>query len=394
MTELVTVETDLAQSIKTLRDLNLTKLNIASISDIHLNHPNTPTELIIRNLMTYAFPDNQATRDLDIIFIDGDVTDRIMDFASDNAILVRKWVAHLLHFCAKNNIVLRILEGTKLHDWGQGIIFIELNNNHNIGCDVAYFNDIAIEHFDQWDIDVLYIPDEIRASTDITWDHVCKLMKERGLEMVDLAIMHGQFAYQLPEMANVPGKVHDKDKYESIVRHYILVGHIHQHRPNGKVIPNGSFDRLAQGEEDTKGHVRIIKGKMHFVPNLGAMRYFKINAVGKQPDEIIHEIAGIVGDTNKDKFKTLLLANRGDAAFELVKRLSKIFVNGVFDVQNSDKQKKRVERQVLRKTKVGTLPVLTRSNLLHELTLEIERLEPSIAKDCVAIAEGIISAVK
>lgn len=396
MVEERSVENDaIIKAEKKLSKLKTLKLNIASISDIHLNHPNTPTEMIVRNLMLYAFPDTELTRNLDIIFIGGDVTDRLMDFGSESSIIYRQWVAHLLWFCKRNDILLRIIKGTPLHDWDQSYIFIEENINHSIGCDVKYFDDIAIEHIDKFDIDVLYIPDEIRPSTDITWDCVCRLMEERGLTKVQYAVMHGAFGYQLPEIAALPGKVHDKDKYESIVEHYIFVGHIHQHRPNGKVIPNGSFDRLAQGEEDVKGHVRLINGKIEFIPNLGAMRYFKVDAVGKDPKDIIDEIRERT-DGNPDKFKVLLLANTGDVAFELIKKLAGIFSNGVFDVQNVQKQKQRTERKATRSIRLDSLPKLTRGNLLDELIKEIESspLDDLIIHEACERARRTINAIK
>ena len=66
----MTLTTDaIVKEAQALRDIQGLRLNIASISDIHLNHPNTPTEMIIRNLETYAFPDTPETHKLNIIFL-------------------------------------------------------------------------------------------------------------------------------------------------------------------------------------------------------------------------------------------------------------------------------------------------------------------------------------
>lgn len=384
-----------AIALQTMRDLLALKLNIASISDIHLNHPNTPTELIIRNLCRYAFPDTKETRDLDLILIDGDFTDRLMDFASDNAILTRKWVAQFLWYCKKHDIVVRVLEGTRLHDWGQAIIFIEENENHNIGCDIKYFKDIAIEHIERFGIDVLYVPDEIRPDTQTTWRDVKALLKQHNLEVVDIASMHGAFEYQLPEPARIQGRYHIQKDYESIVRHFIFIGHVHTHNPKGKVIPNGSFDRLAQGEEGPKGHVRLINGKIKFVENKGAMKYFKVDAVGKELIDIVDEINSRLDDSNEhDKFRVLLLANKGDVAFELTKRLSELYPNGTFDIQNVEKRKKQAERKVIRNRRNMELPVLTRENLLDELINELKVRNPDIVEDCIRVSENIINATR
>lgn len=378
---------------KGLKEIRALRLNIASISDIHLNHPNTPTELIVRNLMLYAFPDQKSTHDLDIIFIGGDVTHSLMDFASENAILFRKWVAEFLWMCAKHDIMVRIIEGTPLHDWKQSRIFVEENENHSIGCDLKYFTDIHIEHIDRYDIDVLYIPDEIRPTTGATWNRVVELLEERGLEKVDLAIMHGAFAYQLPDVADVRDKVHDEEKYLSIVRHYIFIGHVHTHRPKGRIIPNGSFDRLAHGEEEDKGHVRLLKGNIEFIVNKGAMRYIQLNVSGMEVDQVIELISEKL-KSNREKFKIKLLANKEDAAFGLVRRLTGLFSFGTFEVERLDKAAKKKERTEARAHRAVTLPTLTRDNLFDELIKEVEVIAVERLSECTNIARNIINAVK
>lgn len=372
------------------RELRGLMLNIASISDIHLNHPSTPTEMIIRNLSTYAFPDVKSTHDLDIIFIGGDVTDSLMDFASNNAILYRKWVAEFLWMCAKNDIMVRIIEGTPLHDWKQSVIFIEENENHGIGCDIKYFTDITIEHIDRYGIDVLYIPDEIRPTTTATWKCVQTLLTEKGLDKVDFAVMHGAFDYQLPPVAELKDKTHNEENYLSIVRHYIFIGHVHQHYPKGKIIPNGSFDRICHGDEGLKGHVRLCKGSLEFVPNSGAMRYITLDVSGMNPEDIIALVEKRIGE-NPDKFKIRLQANGDDVALGIGNRLTSIFPHGEFSVQRLDKEKQRKERIEARRVKTQSLPVLTRDNLLQEWVREIRENYPDLADQCVPLAEKMIN---
>lgn len=393
-------KTELNQAIDNIRDVQGLRLNIASISDIHLNHPNTPTEMIIRNLETHAFPDNAETHKLNIIFIGGDVTDSLMDFASDNAIRYRKWVCSFLWMCAKNDIMVRIIEGTPLHDWKQSNIFIEENENNHIGCDVKYVTDIHIETIERYGIDVLYIPDEIRPTTQQTWQRVQELMDERKITKVDYAVMHGAFAYQLPDVESLKDKVHDEKDYLSIVRHYIFIGHVHQHRPKGRIVPNGSFDRLAHGEEDLKGHVRLMKGNLEFVPNRGAMRYITLDVTELPTEEILALVDERLSGS-KDKFKIRLRANRNDPAFGILRRLAEIYPFGEFSVECKDKAKQRQERISTRSARTANLPVLTRDNLLSELTRAIdetlrssEDYDPAQSLACVKLAETIIHAVK
>lgn len=379
--------------IDNLRELRGRMLNIASISDIHLHHPNTPTSMIIRNIHQYAFPKNKSTEELNIIFIGGDVTDSLMDFASEDAILYRKWVADFLWMCKEYDIMVRIIEGTPLHDWQQSSIFIEENENHSIGCDIKFIKDIHIEHIERYGIDVLYVPDEARPTTDITWARVEELMAERGIDKVDYAVMHGAFAYQLPDVAELKDKTHDEAKYEAIVRHYIFIGHVHQHYPRGKIIPNGSFDRLTHGDEGIKGHVRCMKGNIEFIPNHGAMRYITLDVTGMTSDEILALVEKRL-EGSHDKCKVRMLANSEDEAFGLVRRLTNAFPFGEFDVKRLDKVKQRKERAEARSNRTQSLPVLTRENLLEELSKEIRRLSPDRADTCIRLAETMIHAAR
>ena len=184
-------------------------------------------------------------------------------------------------------------------------------------------------------------------------------------------------------------------------RHYIFIGHVHQHRPKGKIIPNGSFDRLSHGEEDLKGHVRLMKGNIEFVPNTGAMRYITLDVTDQPPEEILAKVDERISG-NLDKFKVRLRANRNDAAFGILRRLSDLYPHGEFTVECKDKVKHRQERIIAREqARKGTMAVLTRDNLFPELMRSIDEVLRSgeqfdqVQYDaCAKLAETIIRAVK
>ena len=76
-------------------------------------------------------------------------------------------------------------------------------------------------------------------------------MKDLNIEQVDLAMMHGNFKYQLP-MPSI--HMHTEEDYLSIVRYYICINHIHTASVYGRILAPGSFDRMAHGEEEDKGY--------------------------------------------------------------------------------------------------------------------------------------------
>jgi hypothetical protein len=116
------------------------------------------------------------------------------------------------------------------------------------------------------DLRILYVPDEWTSQTDLTFIQVQEHLKLHGLLEVDIAIMHGCFQYQLN---GVPGHIqhHKESNYLSIVRYYINIGHFHKFSHYERIVAQGSFDRIAMGEEDPKGATLMQitrEGEMRF----------------------------------------------------------------------------------------------------------------------------------
>lgn len=274
----------------------LRNFNIASVSDIHLGHNKNVAEDIILNL-DKAFPDNSETAKLDIIFIAGDVFDTLMFLSADDVTLIKLWITRFLRMAKKNDIVVRVLEGTPSHDRKQSLLFPLINTMAEIGADCRHVTEISVEHIERFDIDVLYIPDEATSSPETTFHQVIDLMESKGLSKVDFGVMHGSFNYQLHPAAKAPR--HNEDQYLSIVREYIFVGHIHHHSTYKRIIAQGSFDRLSHGEEEPKGHVRVsydAEGhrRVKFVENKGARIFRTIDCTGLDVPAILELVEGEV----------------------------------------------------------------------------------------------------
>ena len=298
-------------------------LKIASFSDVHVFHPKTPTAHILQRL-TLAFPDNQETGKLDIIFIPGDFFDRIQQLSAIVVTDVITWITKFYAMCSKRDIVIRIMEGTPSHDRGQPILFTLLAEASAYDIDVKYVDVLHIEHLERFGIDILYIPDEWRADPADTWSDVKELLASKGLTKVDYALMHGFFEYQVPPA--VKFSFHDIDKYSSIVRKYILNGHIHQRSRMGKVVVAGSFDRNCHGDEHEKGHWRITEGEhadsLVFMVNHGAVVYRSVPVHGLTINEILTKV-------DEDELGYLpmgsnirLVLNKGDDGVNLIDELN------------------------------------------------------------------------
>lgn len=251
-------------------------INGASISDIHLGHPRTPTKLITSNL-DIAFPDNAETAKLDVIFLAGDVFDRMLQVPEAEAYIARAWVYRFLCICAKHGIVVRVLEGTPRHDRRQSKMFEEVIELTGLKIDFKYIDTLQIEHIESLDINVLFIPDEWRHDPAETFEEVKAAMSAKALDKVDFAVMHGCFEFQLPDVESVRRSAHRSENYLPIVRYQIFIGHHHAFSQFEHIVAHGSFDRLIHGEEAPKGHIRFSIRNGHktitFVENKLAMDY-------------------------------------------------------------------------------------------------------------------------
>lgn len=278
----------------------MSKLNILTISDIHLGHQRNNAVDIIRNL-NLAIGDNHETSELDIIFLAGDVFDRLLTFQEDCIPEITLWIERLLRICDKYNITLRVLEGTPSHDWKQSKNFEPIFSSMHFNCDFKYVDTLSIEYMDKFKIHVLYVPDEWDKDPDNTLQQVKNLLKDRNIEKVDFAVMHGNFEFQLPaHIKKIPR--HNSKEYLNLVKHYIFIGHIHTFSNLDRIIAQGSFDRLSHGEEEPKGYVKAIvdlktnERNFFFIENKNARIYKTIELMNQNLDENLQFIKSKVKD--------------------------------------------------------------------------------------------------
>jgi len=281
-------------------------LDYLVLSDVHLGHKRTKTSDIIDHLN--KFFDNFSSRTdyitLDLIFIAGDLFDSLLDFSSSDIHEATLWLSRLIEFCGRHDIKLRVLEGTPSHDWKQSKIIDTIRDMLECKTDVRYIDTLYIEHIEDIDLTVLYVPDEWTASTELTYSQLQELLKEQSLSFVDIAIMHGVFGYQVQ---GIPVKIesHDESKYLSIVKHYINIGHYHNYSTYDRIIAQGSFDRLSHGEEEPKGAVRVHIGEENyfsFISNPHAKIYKTVVVRYKDVDKAMRSLDKQLKDIPTDSY--------------------------------------------------------------------------------------------
>lgn len=246
-----------------------------SLGDVHLGHHQTPTRLILKNLRRFCTND-EMLRDLDMLIITGDLFDRQLVNGDEQVHEINRWITELLYRCARHDVAIRVVEGTPSHDRKQSSFFVEQARNINIDVDLHYATTLSVEYIERFGIHVLYVPDKWRPDTQETLDEVRLLLHQKGLEKVDYAIMHGAFEYQLPSIVKEP--THDSEAYLGLVRHLIMIGHVHIPTLHDRILAAGSFDRQVHGDEGAKGFYRVAVHadddyRITFVENKGAKRY-------------------------------------------------------------------------------------------------------------------------
>jgi hypothetical protein len=263
-----------------------------SLGDVHLGHRLTPAAHIIRNLTRLITDDLLKT--LDMVIITGDLFDRQLQNGDDDVNAINRWITNMLYKCAAYDVHLYIVEGTPSHDRKQSQFFVEQKANANIPVDLHYAKELEILYNERFDAHFLFIPDKWNPSTAVTLGQVKAKMKELGIEKVDFAVMHGAFTYQLPSIVEEP--THDQFEYLCLVKHQILIGHVHNMTVyEDKIYAAGSFDRICHADEIPKGmfHFTVNKDDTFtatFIENSHARQYVTWDVHGMDTKELNHAI--------------------------------------------------------------------------------------------------------
>lgn len=271
----------------------------ASFSDLHLGHRRNNTADMIAAL-DKSILRSGLLRYIKVLFLAGDVFDRLLSMNDESVPHIDRWQARLLKACAEHGVALRVLEGTPSHDCKQSARFEILHELMELKSDFRYIQKVEIEHLECVGATVLYVPDEAHDTTIETKAVVQALLQAKGLTQVDLSVMHGYFKHQLPYDTK-EGSYHDLEFYESITRHWITIGHVHTRSRVGKALAQGSHDCLKHNEEEAKGYVlatcRNLSGDdAWFIDNHDAHIYRTVQCYDLDAEQALAKIDTVCGE--------------------------------------------------------------------------------------------------
>lgn len=266
-------------------------INVVTISDIHLFSPGNDTPKIIDAMDEALFKSGILTH-TQVLILAGDVFDRLVLLDHPDLHIVDLWIHRLFNVCARYGIILIVLEGTPSHDARQSERFTTIHQAIESKVDFRYVDKVSIEYHAGIDANILYIPDKAHDTTYATEQVVRDLLESRGLDQVDFAVMHGMFSYQIPYGVK-PEHCFDEGFYNSIVRSFMTVGHVHTASIRGKIVAQGSFDRLTHGQEEAKGFAYIEVRDNQAIPFLienKMARIYKTVHIDGMEMEAVHDM--------------------------------------------------------------------------------------------------------
>ncbi len=210
----------------------------------------------------------------DAIFINGDFFDTVVSFDHYLFDPLYETILKLYQLCDHYQITLRVLQGTWEHDRNQLKRLNAFYNNNNFEFPFKIIEHVEAEELLLKDrsLRFIYAPDDLPVKSS---DDIIAIMQEKLLSLgwthVDYACLHGFFDFTFPQGISQENRIIYHEHQFPFVQKMIDVGHVHQHRVSGKVISNGSFDRLVFGDEDPKGFLLVEDFKdfykAHFIEN-------------------------------------------------------------------------------------------------------------------------------
>lgn len=377
------------------------RIKYLTISDIHTLNNLNETRYIVDSLYCYfdGFSNKSKFTDLDILFLAGDIFDYFEDSRSPDVVMVLNWMSLLMSFCAKHKIKLRVLEGTPGHDFKQSKLFQAAADGYGDRLDYKYFEVLDIEIMEDLGVSVLYVPDEWKQSAAKAKEDVIEKMESLGLEKVTMACMHGMFDFQIPELPVEHPLKHDSAWYLEIVETFINIGHDHKAKTHERILVQGSFDRIAHGEEAKKGGIvctldPVLGNSFEFIENTRARIFKTINVKYKDLDKAVAQVRdGLIGVPCDAHIR--ISTTPDNPILTVMDELKRSFPGMTFKkhkdkAQIREEEKKNALRETVSLKEAFVSVSITSDNIVNLIMAELSEVEPEDKELLLTELKGIV----
>jgi DNA repair exonuclease SbcCD nuclease subunit len=300
-----------------------------SVSDIHLGHSRVCTYATIAGLKKVIT--KELLNKTDLLIIAGDVFDEGLILPDDRVYAIIKYASELVRLAVITDTIVRVLEGTPIHDRGQSILFKLINDARDNRCNLKYISTLEIEYIPELDSTILYVPDEYRPTCKQTELEVRTLLASKNLKTVNIAAMHGWFNYQVPKGLKVD--CHDEKYYLSIVTGQIYIGHEHEFSTYDRITAQGSFNCLAHGQRTSKGLVYFDGNKITRIINKDAAIFKTLSIQKLTLQDSFTKIKNILATFPMDRKSFLKMLYSEDAQLEIIKGFKQSFAHVQFTTE-------------------------------------------------------------
>lgn len=367
--------------------MNLNDVNIVFLPDLHIGHVNIPPSRFYENICKYAYP---YMEEADLIIFGGDFTDELMNMNGSGAQCMIQVINDIYHMVYTNNIQVRVLQGTSIHDRKQlrqfNIAHRHINPKDYDESPVRVYEKMSLEFNKRCNASFLYIPDDLPYKD--AFARAKELLRSNSLEKVDFIVNHGYCEHLIPEQARLDKtNMFNYNQLKEICSGLVLNGHVHQPSVfRDFIISGGSFERLVHGEEHPKGFHKITYSNnqfnIEFIENKGTTPFVTVDLIshGENIDSAISKVRSEV-----DKYLTNLPDNRSmhlrvvtdivEVKHAVAKDLKENYPNVVSKFKRSGHKLK--EEDKLSQVELD-LPTVTPENLPQLLH---ERLKDNVSMD-------------
>ena len=279
----------------------------AHISDIHFGA--FDTDILLKELKHYFLKYLKKMPKLDVVFIQGDLYDHEISLNSKAAFNSFKFANKLEEILYEKNSKLRIIRGTKSHDFNQ-----LKNLKFGKRIDFKIINTASYEKLFK-NYKVLYLPEEYMTNPEEFYKNIFNVEENE----YDICIGHGMFEENSFSNFNSETQISTAPIYNSkeickIVKGPICFGHIHDAEIiRNKIYYTGSFSRWCFGEENPKGFYFSIydtdTGNYRIIPVINKMtRKFITKNINKwllkyDIEKIINKIDTLIYIDNIDNLR-------------------------------------------------------------------------------------------
>ena len=234
-------------------------LKVVGVGDLHFGNPRIGAQQLYLKLRKFLYPE---LKDAHLIVLTGDIYDQLLTVNSKAHHFASLFISDLFSISAQTGMQIRILHGTYTHDRDQLSIF---NTLKRPGAQYKIINAIEAEEITSFKsgmeelhvpLRLAYLPDNLpyKRSEDAI-EHLQRTLTVLGWTQVDLVVGHGSFAHVMPpDSLHKPPCLYSIEQFQKIVPNgHVIMGHIHTPGKTCNVTYCGSFERMAHGEEESKG---------------------------------------------------------------------------------------------------------------------------------------------